>query len=174
MGYSFRLEARVLLHAPSHRQDSKYHSLCYTSRRALDGRNRGEMEDCCLLVSVDLAVGISGTGRRMFFIFWCKSQSCVGSWISSRFCNSEYLLRFCYSRIVRYNKKIKIIHKFCLNNSKMLMFWIISRRTKTDVQTIRAKEKEGSWYHLTRTGSSGSMIVLTIWLLRCFSHLARR
>ena len=30
--YSFRLTARVLLYAPSHRQDSTYHSLCYTSR----------------------------------------------------------------------------------------------------------------------------------------------
>ena len=30
MGYSFRLTARVLLYAPSHRQDSTYHSLCYT------------------------------------------------------------------------------------------------------------------------------------------------
>ena len=30
MGYSFRLTARVLLYAPSHRQDNTYHSLCYT------------------------------------------------------------------------------------------------------------------------------------------------
>ena len=35
MGYSFRLAARVLLNAPSHRQDSTYHSLCYTSHGAL-------------------------------------------------------------------------------------------------------------------------------------------
>ena len=35
MGYSFRLTARVILYAPSHRQDSTYHSLCYTSRGAL-------------------------------------------------------------------------------------------------------------------------------------------
>ena len=28
MGYSFRLTARVLLYAPSHRQDSTYHGLC--------------------------------------------------------------------------------------------------------------------------------------------------
>ena len=34
MGYSFQLAARVLLYAPSHRQDSTYHSLCYTSREA--------------------------------------------------------------------------------------------------------------------------------------------
>ena len=37
MGYSFQLTARVLLYAPSHRQDSTYHSLCYTSRGALAG-----------------------------------------------------------------------------------------------------------------------------------------
>ena len=32
IGYSFRLTARVLLYAPSHRQDSTYHGLCYTNR----------------------------------------------------------------------------------------------------------------------------------------------
>ena len=37
MGYSFRLTARVLLYAPSHRQDSTYHGLCYTSRGSLTG-----------------------------------------------------------------------------------------------------------------------------------------
>ena len=35
IGYSFQLAAMVLLYAPSHRQDSAYHSLCYTSRGAL-------------------------------------------------------------------------------------------------------------------------------------------
>ena len=35
IGYSYRLTARVLLHAPSHRQDNTYHSLCYTSCGAL-------------------------------------------------------------------------------------------------------------------------------------------
>ena len=37
IGYSYRLTARVLLYAPSHRQDNTYHSLCYTSRGALAG-----------------------------------------------------------------------------------------------------------------------------------------
>ena len=36
-GYSYRLTARVLLYAPSHRQDNTYHGLCYTSRGSLDG-----------------------------------------------------------------------------------------------------------------------------------------
>ena len=35
IGYSFRLTSRVLLYAPSHRQDNTYHGLCYTSRGAL-------------------------------------------------------------------------------------------------------------------------------------------
>ena len=37
IGYTFRLAPRVLLYAPSHRQDSTYHGLCYTSRGALAG-----------------------------------------------------------------------------------------------------------------------------------------
>ena len=37
IGYSYRLTARVLLYAPSHRQDNTYHSLCYTSHGALAG-----------------------------------------------------------------------------------------------------------------------------------------
>ena len=37
IGYSYRLTTRVLLYAPSHRQDNTYHGLCYTSRGALAG-----------------------------------------------------------------------------------------------------------------------------------------
>ena len=43
IGYSFRLTARVLLYAPSHRQDSTYHSLCYTRRGALAGMRNSSM-----------------------------------------------------------------------------------------------------------------------------------
>ena len=43
IGYSFWLTARVLLYAPSHRQDSTYHSLCYTSRGALAGMRYSSM-----------------------------------------------------------------------------------------------------------------------------------
>ena len=43
IGYSFRLAARVLLYAPSHRQDSTYHGLCYTSRGALAGARNSSM-----------------------------------------------------------------------------------------------------------------------------------
>ena len=43
IGNSFRLAARVLLYAPSHRQDNTYHGLCYTSRGALAGTRNSSM-----------------------------------------------------------------------------------------------------------------------------------
>ena len=43
IGYSYRLTARVLLYAPSHRQDNTYHSLCYTSCLALAGKRNTSM-----------------------------------------------------------------------------------------------------------------------------------
>ena len=43
MGYSFLLAARVLLYAPSHRQDSTYHGLWYTSRGSLAGTRNSSM-----------------------------------------------------------------------------------------------------------------------------------
>ena len=43
MGYSFLLAARDLLYAPSHRQDSRYHNLCYTSCGALAGMRNSSM-----------------------------------------------------------------------------------------------------------------------------------
>ena len=43
IGYSYRLTARVLLYAPSHRQDNTYHGLCYTSRGSLAGTRNSSM-----------------------------------------------------------------------------------------------------------------------------------
>ena len=43
IGYSYRLTARVLLYAPSHRQDNTYHSICYISRGALAGTRNSSM-----------------------------------------------------------------------------------------------------------------------------------
>ena len=44
IGHSFRLTARSILYAPSHRQDNTYHGLCYTSRGALAGTRRSRNE----------------------------------------------------------------------------------------------------------------------------------
>ena len=50
IGYSYRLTARVLLYASSHRQDNTYHGLCYTSRRALAGtRNTSHKKNQAVL-----------------------------------------------------------------------------------------------------------------------------
>ena len=43
IGYSYRLTARVLLYAPSHRQDSTYHTAFVTSRGALAGTRNSSM-----------------------------------------------------------------------------------------------------------------------------------
>ena len=43
IGYSYRLTARVLLYAPSHRQHNTYHGLCYTSRGSLAGTRNSSM-----------------------------------------------------------------------------------------------------------------------------------
>ena len=43
IGYSYRLTARVLLYAPSLRQDSTYHGLCYTSHGALAWTSNSSM-----------------------------------------------------------------------------------------------------------------------------------
>ena len=43
MGYSFRLAARVLFYAPSHRQDETYHGHCYTSCGSLAGTRNSSM-----------------------------------------------------------------------------------------------------------------------------------
>ena len=45
IGYSFQLTAKVLLYAPSHRQDCTYHSRCYTSHGALAGTRNSSMKD---------------------------------------------------------------------------------------------------------------------------------
>ena len=60
IGYSYRLTARVLLYAPSLRQDCTYHGLCYTSRGALDGtRNYREKNQ-----------RINNMSNRLHYIFF--------------------------------------------------------------------------------------------------------
>ena len=43
LGYSFRLAARVLLYASSHREDNTYHCLCYTRYGTLAGTRNSSM-----------------------------------------------------------------------------------------------------------------------------------
>ena len=68
IGYSFRLAARVLLYAPSHRQCSTYRGLCYTSRGALAGTSHSSMGGCVLNAREASFV--------LFFSFCCLRELC--------------------------------------------------------------------------------------------------
>ena len=65
IGYSYRLTARVLLCAPSHRQDNTYHGLCYTSRGALAGTRNSSMAAGGTLVYTD-GRGVTDLAVEMF------------------------------------------------------------------------------------------------------------
>ena len=74
MGYSFRLVARVLLYAPSHRQDSTYHGVCYTSRGALARmRNKVAMRHSSVVERppkpYDGGGGRGGGGYMFFYMY---------------------------------------------------------------------------------------------------------
>ena len=80
IGYSYRLAARVLLYAPSHRQDSTYHGLCYTSRGALAGTRNSSF-------------GIYADTQCALVIFLLRTQYIY------IFCNGNFrLLKLYYSR----------------------------------------------------------------------------
>ena len=71
IGYSFRLAARVILYAPSHRQDSTYHGLCYTSRGALAGTRNSSMGNSSLC---------SASGLRVFrLVFVSRRETLLKS-----------------------------------------------------------------------------------------------
>ena len=61
MGYTFQSAANDLLYTPTCRQDSTYHSICYTSCGALDGRRNnyhGVTYLCLSIVGIDLTMAI--------------------------------------------------------------------------------------------------------------------
>ena len=72
IGYSYRLTARVLLYAPSHRQDNTYHGLCYTSRGALAGTRRFTVKvrqrSVLMVHYIKRSRQWRGTGRRQSHI----------------------------------------------------------------------------------------------------------
>ena len=53
IGYYFRLTARVILYAPSHRQNSTYHGLCYTSRGALVRNENSTIKTTMTIIRLD-------------------------------------------------------------------------------------------------------------------------
>ena len=74
IGYSYRLTARVLLYAPSLRQDNTYHGLCYTSRGTLaetrnstierkEDKQRREEEIYCTNYTMNKSYSVKVSGQ---------------------------------------------------------------------------------------------------------------
>ena len=70
IGYSFCFAARILLYAPSHRQDSTYHSFCYTSLGALAGTRNSSMGPLMNLrtMSQSCSTGVVEGRKEMFYL----------------------------------------------------------------------------------------------------------
>ena len=72
ISYSYGLTARVLLYAPSHRQDNTYHGLCYTSRGALAGTRNSPAKACDKYITNLPNVPLEDVGSfRHLFFFNC-------------------------------------------------------------------------------------------------------
>ena len=87
IGYSYRLTARVLLYAPSHRQDNTYHGLCYTSRGALAGTRNIYIDR--LIVTDQLAAGFITILR---FLRW---SVCTKVYVRKCICSYVCMLLLC-------------------------------------------------------------------------------
>ena len=89
-GLLFPISSKVLLYAPSHRQDSTYHGLCYTSRGALAGTRRTLKERCDIFNLCDVYTYINGglTGN-------CGRIGVIGS------SPSNGLKPYCETKLVR-------------------------------------------------------------------------
>ena len=106
MGYSFRLTARVLLYAPSHRQDSTYHGLCYTSRGALAGTRSKQTESLCCKYTADLSYPHGAVALVVRLVAGCDENrwilqarkrftDCYLKNIMKRPSNADHVIRFC-------------------------------------------------------------------------------
>ena len=98
MGYSFRLVARVLLYASSHRQNNTYHSRCYTSCGTLAGTRNSSMgqpwridpmtpshHEWTLLLQSYILLLIYGDYFKRTFYKW---KECQFLWLTSMECSN--------------------------------------------------------------------------------------
>ena len=112
IGYSYRLIARVLLYAPSHRQDSTYHGLYYTSRGALAGtRNSRQVEWLSNLLE-----NVDGEARCKSVCSWCQGLFDPLSYFSFQpvlhdWCNKSHGMCYPVCGIVHIKKTLLLIEK---------------------------------------------------------------
>ena len=111
IGYSFQLASRVLLCASSHRQDSTYHGLCYTSCRALAGLTNSSMDPqwCIDLMthhSMSKRYYHGATSRSLYII---KVQADCPGYTHTSFLSSVYRTLdsvFCVSCILAWVNRV--------------------------------------------------------------------
>ena len=112
IGLFFPISCRVLLYAPSHRENSTYHSLCYISRGALVGTQNSSMNRPSKINPYQSAIKVRGFFSHKKY-FHCRLIIIKISFI-------QYLLNYTYI----FNKIKYII--FFYTNIKLL---IISETT---------------------------------------------
>ena len=100
IGYSYRLTARVLLYAPSHRQDNTYHGLCYTSRGALAGTRNSSMG---ILFGVLISIWYMYHDQYLIYLSWSISDIRVmisiwymNEWMKEMFYLTTHSTHFIY------------------------------------------------------------------------------
>ena len=96
IGYSYRLTARVLLYAQSHRQDNTYHGLCYASRGALAGtRNSSMGSKCIFYLKLELKSCYYGASAWFLLVLCIKyvvSSLCSLNLVTVNYCVQNLLL----------------------------------------------------------------------------------
>ena len=93
IGYSYRLTARVLLYAPSHRQDNTYHGLCYTSRGALAGTRNSSMESHKVIWAYWLACGNNSASELKFYTYLHLTEFVKGFFYVPVQCTDRIILQ---------------------------------------------------------------------------------
>ena len=71
MGYTFRVAERIRLYAPSHKEDSTYHGLCYTSRRTRTGTRNSSMRPPWM---IDPTTHRTTSGRSTTVLGWKQTS----------------------------------------------------------------------------------------------------
>ena len=91
IGYSFQLAARVLLYALSHRQDSTYHRLCYTSRAYVIMPMLPDLQTHGLLIPCVIMLMLPDLQTRMVNDTMCHNADVTWSadtWVTDTMCHN--------------------------------------------------------------------------------------
>ena len=121
MDYSFQLTARVLLYAPFHRQESTFHSLCYTSRGALAGKTAAG----CLH---HLSVMVSHYGTSIFMQL-CNDNHLLSKIYLQQQCDGDFKQGEC-CQITKKEKKCDPLQKKIASN-----YFLTFKKNTTEYQT---------------------------------------